>query len=661
MAGILDYPTAHEHLEMDIQYHPQDEEYRTSTVHKGSQLAFRGLNVCVPVKRNLGLGFSKNIGEYKKILEDISGIFEPGELVYIMGPSGSGKSTLMDLLADRVASDHSGTVYINGSPKNQAVFRHISKYVQQEDQFFDMITAQETLRFAQDLFRSKGDPDMKQNRIQNILVMLGLVEQADVIAGGALFKGLSGGQRRRLSVGEALVSAPQILFLDEITSGLDAASSHYVMKVIKRIAYHQNITAIATVHQPSQHLFEFADKLMLLSSGKLAYFGPASHVKQHMTLLGLEKPVDMSLPEWLLFCINSDFEDSLHTKQIVLDGWSQSQAAEQLYRELDNIELEHQKKHDINLPSWMPSSFNNSIHEIASKLTDMGQTALGDSGHGSSWFTQVAVLMHRGFLNLARDPTIIWMRLAVNMMLAIVIGTVWLQLDRDASAQFDWISCLAYTCGYYVFSVIAVVPAQHVEKAIVIKEKSNHAYTVSAFSMARFWVDLPFLAIMSLVCCSIVYWLVGFTNDAGRFFFFVLTFFCGFLAAESFAFLVSAMTPNDLFAILVISSTFGAFMAVEGAMVRLDQIPWAVRWMQYISIQFYILMALSINEFQGNVYPATSQTNPPLAEISGEQILDVLGYSDWNKWVGIGALLAMVVGYRLLATWWMVWRYHGKK
>jgi len=634
----------------------------TSTRHQGAQLAFRDLTVEVPIKKNLPLGLSKNTGEYKKILNDVSGIFEPGNLVFIMGPSGSGKSTLLDTLADRMGQRMSGTVYLNRELKDEALFKRISKYVQQEDHLFEMITTKECLSFAYDLYRGRDDKAKKEERIQSILAVMGLTEQADVRAGGMLFKGLSGGQQRRLSVAETLVAMPQIMFLDEITSGLDAASSYYVMKSLKHIAHANNMVIIATIHQPSEDIFEFSDKLLLLSSGQMAYFGPTANVKSHMLGLGLQMPADMSLADWLLFCINSDFEDALESKNIVLEGWRNSEAAQNLYRELDELELDYEKKHEAEMHAASQMSISaKSVGMVSSKLGDLRETALGDSGHGSSWWTQVRVLTHRSFYNLLRDPTIIWMRLMMYTSLAIVIGTVWLQLDLVATAEFDYICALAFTCGFFVFMVIAVVPAQFAEKAVVLKEKNNYAYTVSAYSLSRFLVDLPFLSIMSLICCSIVYWLVGFTADAGKFFYFVLTFFCGFLAAESFAFFVSATTPHYLLAILNIAFAFGGFMTVMGVMIRLDEITWALRWMQYISIQFYIFMSLAVNEFSDITFAATPDSTPPLGEITGQEVLEVLGIAGWNQWIGVGALLAMVVVYRSLATLWMYKMYTGKK
>ncbi|KAA8493198.1 ABC transporter G family member 12 [Porphyridium purpureum] len=629
----------------------------TEQVLKGTELAFRGITVEVqrtdPNKPLLSLPATRRqkaeLG-MKKILDDVSGVFRPGELVYIMAPSGGGKSTLLDTLASRMAQKMSGSIYVNRALKDETAFKRVAKYVQQEDNLYEMLTAREALEFAHDFFRGLKERARRTERVDNMLKTLGLIEQAEVRTGGLLFKGLSGGQRRRLSVGEALISVPQILFLDEPTSGLDASSAFYLMKFLKSVAHRNNLCVVATIHQPSEEIFDFADQLMLLSAGQVAYCGPSHDVKQHMesSAVGLTMPVDMSLAEWLLFIINSDFEDAKESKQKVLNGWKGSAAHRELERTLDEIEetAGTARTDEVGMHVSVANMMSNQVPKDV---------------YACSWFEQAWILSKRGFLNVARDPAVVWVRLILYLGLAFCISTAWVQLPRTAAQFFDWVSVMAYTNGFYIFMTIAAVPAQFIEKGIVIKERANGAYGTSAYVWSRGFVDVPFLAVMVVLCVSMIYWVVGFTADAGRYFFTLLAFLCGFLAGESLTFFVSAVTPFYLLAILLVAFIYGSFMTVMGVMIRLSEIGWWLRWLQYLSLQFYLNMSVMVNEFTGNTYAASPDVIPPQLESSGEQFLAVLGIDGWNKWIGIGVLVAYAIVYRILASIW-IYKFHtGKK
>lgn len=157
----------------------------------------------------------------------------------LIGNSGSGKTTLLNVLARRAASgmDESGELSVNGSPIDAELFREISCYVEQEDALVGSLTVEESLRFAAKLsLPSTIDGSQRYHRVLAMLQSFGLQNQAKVLVGTPIRKGISGGQKRRLSVASQLITGPTILFLDEPTSGLDSAASFEVMSYIRKIA-----------------------------------------------------------------------------------------------------------------------------------------------------------------------------------------------------------------------------------------------------------------------------------------------------------------------------------------------------------------------------------------------------------------------------------------
>ncbi|CAD6273160.1 unnamed protein product [Miscanthus lutarioriparius] len=191
----------------------------------------------------------------KTLLDGVSGAARAGELLAVMGASGSGKSTLLDALAGRIARDSlRGAVTLNGEPLQGRRLHAISAHVMQDDLLYAMLTVRETLRFAAE-FRLPCalSAERKQARIDALIDQLGLSRAADTIIGDETHRGVSGGERRRVSIGTDIIHDPILLFLDEPTSGLDSASAFMVVQVLRRIAQSGSVV-IMTIHQPSTRI-----------------------------------------------------------------------------------------------------------------------------------------------------------------------------------------------------------------------------------------------------------------------------------------------------------------------------------------------------------------------------------------------------------------------
>ena len=160
-----------------------------------------------------------------------------------MGPSGSGKTTLLNVLARRTRSNHTGECYVNNTKLNNEDFGHISSYVEQEDALIGSVTVWETLQFAADLALPQSVKRReKHQRIQTLLDAFGIQNQASTLVGTPIRKGISGGQKRRVSVASQLITCPKILFLDEPTSGLDSTSSYEVIAYLRQLAKKNNVS-----------------------------------------------------------------------------------------------------------------------------------------------------------------------------------------------------------------------------------------------------------------------------------------------------------------------------------------------------------------------------------------------------------------------------------
>ena len=297
-----------------------------------------------------------------------------------MGPSGSGKTTLLNVLAHRVASADaqvSGQVLINDHQPTQAKLRQISTYVEQ-DSLIGSLTVRETVDFAARLsLPSTVSKEARRTRVDGLLQSFGLNEQANLLVGTPIRKGISGGQKRRLGVASQLVTSPKIVFLDEPTSGLDSTASYEVMRFIKDIAEKNRLVVIASIHQPSTATFELFDKLVLHSGGKTCYSGSVEGTMPYFAAISYSMPLYINPAEFLLDLVNPDF--------------AKDRAAS------------HQRINGIH-EEWARSAEINSLKSTSSIMSNNEkEPQLTDGLDNRSQFLQPVTLLHRNFIKSYRD------------------------------------------------------------------------------------------------------------------------------------------------------------------------------------------------------------------------------------------------------------------
>jgi ABC-type multidrug transport system ATPase subunit len=337
------------------------------------------------------------------ILSSASGFVEAGHVVALMGPSGSGKTTLLNVLAHRTTANAQiqGEVMINNERASLSAMRNLSSFVEQEDALIGSLTVQETISFAARLALpftvSKKE---RIERVDDLLDAFGIQDQANTLVGTPIRKGISGGQKRRLSVASQLIADPRILFLDEPTSGLDSAASFEVMNYIKRIAVQHRLVVVASIHQPSTATFALFDQLMLLSGGKTCYFGPKAGVQAYFDNISHPVPPYTNPAEFLLELVNVDFakdkELSRSRLAFVHSLWAESTQAAQIQSQ---IQTSTQQK----LDSEKISSLE---HSVAKR--NVGLVTF--------------VLLHRSWIKSYRDVIAYGIRIAMYTGLAIMVS-----------------------------------------------------------------------------------------------------------------------------------------------------------------------------------------------------------------------------------------------
>ncbi|KAJ8769647.1 hypothetical protein K2173_005250 [Erythroxylum novogranatense] len=566
--------------------------------------------------------------DHRPILQGLTGFAQSGQVLAIMGPSGSGKSTLLNALAGRLRSSErqKGKILVNG--RKAALAFGTSAYVTQDDTLMTTLTVREAVYYSAQLqLRDAMSTSEKKERADNTILEMGLQDSVDTRIGGWNVKGLSGGQKRRVSICIEILTRPKLLFLDEPTSGLDSAASYHVMNRIVKLAHQHGRTVIASIHQPSSEVFELFNNLCLLSSGRTVFFGPVSAVEEFFSSNGFPCPNLTNPSDHYLRTINKDFD----TEQW-LDGSASTE---------ENIN--HLVK------SYKSSEIYGEVQEQVVYLSQEGND-LEKKGGQAGFVTHCIVLTKRSFVNMYRDLGYYWLRLAIYIALCFCVGTIFYDIGSSFGSIQARGSMLMFVAAFLTFMAIGGFPSFVEDMKIFERERLNGHYGVGAFVIGNTLSSIPYLLLISLVPGAIAYFLVGLQRTFEHFIYFTLLLFVCMILVESLMMIVASIVPDFLMGIITGAGIQGVMM-LNGGFFRLpDDLPKPV-WrypMYYIAFHKYANQGFYKNEFQGLTFPNDQAGGSP--RITGEEILRniwqvEMGYS---KWIDLVVLLGMVVFYRIV-------------
>ncbi|XP_050379864.1 ABC transporter G family member 1-like [Argentina anserina] len=599
----------------------------------GLFLTWKDLWVRVASNINGRVKHSSDARGYRSILRGLTGYAKPGQLLAIMGPSGCGKSTLLDALAGRLSSNtrQTGDILINGC--KQALAYGTSTYVTQDDTLMTTLTVKEAVYYSAQLQL----PDsmsllMKKERAHMIIREMGLQNVINTRIGGWGAKGLSGGERRRVSICIELLTQPKLLFLDEPTSGLDSAASYYVMRRIADLCHKPpQRTIVASIHQPSSEVFQLFDDLCLLSGGETVYFGPASAANQFFSARGFPCPSLLYPSDHFLKTINKDFELEIER------GLAGRTPTEEAIHTL--------------MQSYKTSDIYCQIQRQIAEMYKKDCEALEEISH-AGFLTQCLVLTRRSFVNMYRDRGYYWLRLPIYIALAASLGTIYYNLGYTYEAIQARGSLLAFVATFLTFMAIGGFPSFVEDMKVFERERLNGHYGVTAFVFANTFSSMPMLMLVSLIPGATTYYVAGLHRGFGHFFYFAATLFASMMLVESLMMIVASIVPNFLMGIITGSGLQGIMMVCGGFFRLPNDLPDLV-WkypLYHIAFHKYAFQGMFKNEFEDTTFPNAHFRSGSSKSLSGESILrDIwqveMGYS---KWVNLGVLLAMIVLYRVL-------------
>ncbi|OKL61154.1 hypothetical protein UA08_03474 [Talaromyces atroroseus] len=512
-------------------------------------------------------------GGRKRLLSDVQGYVKPGRLTAMMGASGAGKTTLLNVLAQRVnVGIVQGDFFINGRslPKS---FQRATGFAEQMDVHESTATVRESLRFSAKLRQPREVPlQEKYDYCEKIIDLLEMrpIAGATVGAGGS---GLNQEQRKRLTIGVELASKPELLlFLDEPTSGLDSLAAYNIVRFLRRLA-DAGQAVLCTIHQPSAVLFEQFDDLLLLKSGGCVVYDGELGSDSRALIDYLERnggkpcPKDANPAEYMLEVIGAG--DPNYKGKDWGDVWANSEECKARTREIEEI--------------------------VRSRRDETaGQEATDDREYAMPVWTQISATTKRSFVAYWRSPEYI----IGKFMLHIFTGlfntfTFW----KVGQSYIDMQSRL-----FSVFMTLTISPPLiqqlqprylHFRNLYESREAKAKIYSWPAFVVSAILPEIPYSLVAGSIYFNCWYWGIGYPRDSFTSGFTYIMILLFELYYVSFGQFIAALSPNELFASLIVPAFFTFVVSFCGVVVPYFGLPsfWRA-WMYWLTPFHYLLEAL---------------------------------------------------------------------
>ncbi|CAL5214601.1 unnamed protein product [Lathyrus oleraceus] len=548
-----------------------------------------------------GRGDEKSCTEVRHVLKNVSFQAKPWEILAIVGPSGAGKSSLLEILA-----------------------------------------VEETMMFSARL-RLKLPQQQLCSRVKSLIQELGLDHVAGTRIGDDRVRGISGGERRRVSIGVEIVHDPKVLILDEPTSGLDSTSALQIIDMLKVMAETRGRTIILSIHQPGFRIVKLFNSLLLLANGSVLHHGSADLMSLNLRLMGLELPLHVNVVEFAI-----DSIDTIQRQQ-------QCQVETETPRLLQGT-MQQKKGADNEQQPGESKIGKFTLQQLFQQSKVIDEDIINNKGTGmdfsydfaNSRLRETMILTHRFSKNIFRTRELFACRTIQMLISGLVLGSIFCNLKDDLKGTEEKVGLFAFILTFLLSSSIEALPIFLQEREILMKETSCGSYRVSSYAIANGLVYLPFLLILAILFTVPLYWLVGLNTDFTAFLHFLLLIWLVLYTANSVVVCFSALVPNFIVGNSVINGVIGSFFLFSGYFISNHEIPNYWIFMHYISLFKYPFEGFLINEFSNSKKCLEYMFGACV--MKGEDVLKEEGYGgEGSRWKNVGVTVGFIMVYRFIS------------
>ena len=565
------------------------------------------------------------------LLNRVSGEAGVGKVTGVMGPSGSGKTTLISFLSQRPAvsnTDGKGMVLLD----NTLLTDEHSKIIgvcPQNSFLLPTLTVYETILYSAILRLPDDTLSEELHEVTHVAISrVGLDDvKGSYVGGTSKIRGISGGERRRVSVALEIVTNPKILLLDEPTSGLDSSSAKQVIFTLKSVA-ESGCIVMLSLHQPSPAIFNMLDTVFLLANGYCVYHGAPNHVEEYFASIGVQKPLGDGVAEFMLECASDkSFVASLMASSDHSNPKVSDDSEEQV------CDLEEQSK-DENFLSYSE-----------------GRKLFAES----SIARELATLTWRNGLDMLRNPSLIILHWLLAIGMGIFTGCVFFQVGLDTSGAQNRAGGLIFALAFFAFTSLTTVDLVFHEKTIVDREVSSGYYRRWTYVISKLVLDGLILRFIPILLYSASFYpMMGLDSASASVALYLMTLgtFAVAVGALSLSMTFLSNTPGQ--ASFIMNIILLVSLLNSGFFVNVDNMPDWISWLRYLSVFFYSYSVLISNEVFSLLFNFVVSGYTAVENVRGVTFLQILGidpYSTTNFIIildcmyAIFAILCLIFSY----------------
>ncbi|KAG5982033.1 ZEB2-regulated ABC transporter 1 [Claviceps digitariae] len=558
------------------------------------------------------------------ILRSFDGLVRKGEMLVVLGPPGSGCSTFLKTIAGEMNGIYAGDgSYFNyqGISAKEMHTRHRGEaiYTAEVDAHFPQLSVGDTLTFAARARQPRELPEgLDRHEFANhlrdvVMAMFGISHTINTRVGNEYVRGVSGGERKRVTISEAALSGAPLQCWDNSTRGLDSANAIEFCRTLRLQTELFDSTACVSIYQAPQSAYDLFDKVVVLYEGRQIFFGRADEAKQYFMNLGFECPARQTTPDFLTSMTSSiervvrpGFEGRApRTPDEFAAAWKSSAEYKALKTEIE----EYKEAHPVDGPD-----------ALAFRQARRAQQAKGlrkKSPFTLSYSQQIELCLWRGWRRLMGDPSLTVGALIGNFVMALIIGSVFYNLDDTSSSFFQRGALLFFACLMNAFASALEILTLYAQRPIVEKHARYAFYHPSAEAVSSMLCDMPYKIANTLVFNITLYFMTNLRREPGAFFFFLLISFSTVMVMSMiFRFIGSA--SRTLFQALVPAAILILDLVIFTGFVLPKQymLGWC-RWLSYIDPLGYAFESLMVNEFHNRKFRCTQYVPTNMDTTSG--------------------------------------------
>ncbi|EGZ06370.1 pleiotropic drug resistance protein ABC superfamily [Phytophthora sojae] len=569
----------------------------------------------------------------KHALHPMSGIIKPGSMTLILANPGAGKSTFLKALAGKLQDNKQtklgGEILYSGLRGDEIDLIKLVGLVDQTDNHIPTLTVRETFKFADMCVNGRPEDqpeemrDIAALRTELFLQILGLENCADTVVGDALLRGVRGGERKRVTVGEVLVGGQSLFLCDEISTGLDSAATFDIIKALRTWCKTLGGSVIVALLQPTPEVVEQFDDILMINEGHMVYHGPRTEILDYFEQLGFSCPPRVDPADFLIEVSSgrghryANGSVELRNLPVTSEEFNGAFCRSSIYKET----------HEAIRKGFNEHQFENvEDFQKAKSVANLARSKQ-KSEFGIAFIPSTLLLLNRQKLVWLRDPPLLWGKLIEALVVGLVMGMIYF----NASSTY-YLRMIFFSIALFQRQAWQQITISFQLRKVFYKQRPRNFFRTTSYAIAESVVQIPVNVAVSFVLGTFFYFMSGLTRSFEKYIVFYLVLLCFQHAISAYMTMLSALSPSITVGQALASISVSFFLLFSGNIILSDLIPDYWIWMYWFSPISWALRSNMLSEFSSDRYtPVESRT-----------LLDSFSISQGTEyiWFGVIVLLA---------------------